>query len=749
MSLHKHNKKWYCDTYDLQGLISESALYKQIYRGRNRVGGNFESIKNPCFSGKGSSRRLVLIESLPTELRKTVENNLRCAAVIQQATFHALETEGAPPEEIVAAATQITANTLLHNTASLKGALKKYMEMEYRRYLESYLLQGHVLKTAQRCARSCAWVVFVMEQEAFIEQQASTSCEEKRLSRALHMNLHDVLCTTTLGVQIPASQRRYLSWWQGVKEQRLAKKEVQHIINPLRLRCKEASKLTPEVKKYLDHMYAEGPSLPIKQIYALMLERGKEAGWFISAQGYKPPVYSSISKYLQTRQGALVLSRGGESQLYSSYLPTISRQFPTQKNAVWGADGTAHNVLVKYNGRIRQCVWAIYLFDYATGKLLACAPWNTAQKTGKGESATQYIDALSEAIRHIGYAPELLQLDHGPALNEVTAWCKGRGIQVVPAGIKNARAKLVEGLLGRLQNLLTRHCPAWSGMNLTTKADSSKPSATGMKQAAQQAQTAAATMAWLRFEQLELHNQLPFTCWDGKKCDKTPDELWTQLRSATHPLSALEKARLAGHKHVITFTKSGLTVQHAGEMYTYFPDVSSDTKRKKAISFFSELQPNSPEKNKRTLYITDYAAGAYVFTKDWDHEGNCLGYWPLKKKVPFVVGANTAAADRTHFSNMRKLQKDTKIHLQAASTAAKEDPHPHPHAPADEWAPFNKARLQAEEETHKAEHLDIPNKDIPNKDNLDEEIAAHQAAHLQKRIHPHTGVVYYVSKKTD
>ena len=66
-----------------------------------------------------------------------------------------------------------------------------------------------------------------------------------------------------------------------------------------------------------------------------------------------------------------------------------------------------------------------------------------------------------------------MQIDQGPAAQEVSKWVSLRTIKVIPAGVKNARAKLVGGLLARLQNL---YRSGWSGQNLKALEPSSHPS---------------------------------------------------------------------------------------------------------------------------------------------------------------------------------------------------------------------------------------------------------------------------------
>ena len=247
---------------------------------------------------------------------------------------------------------------------------------------------------------------------------------------------------------------------------------------------------------------------------------------------------------MEHRQADLSQARQGDTAVYNHYLAQIGRELPSQKNTIWGADGTAHNELVLHNRRTRQYVYGVYVFDCASGKLLACAPYNTAERGGQGERAEYYFEALSEALRRTGCRPQVLQIDQGPAFQETQKWCKLRGIKVIPAGVKNARAKPSEGLLGRLQNLIIRHRSGWSGQNRTASGLSSHPSPEQLAEHAKAAPTAAEAMAWMRTKQLEVYNALPFEQHDGRPCGRTPDELWASLPSATEQLPKQQLAIL-------------------------------------------------------------------------------------------------------------------------------------------------------------------------------------------------------------
>ena len=399
----------------------------------------------------------------------------------------------------------------------------------------------------------------------------------------------------------------------------------------------------------------------------------------MTEQGFCPPAYRTVARFLEHQQADLVQARQGDAAVYA-YLPQIQRNAPTERNAIWTADATAHNELVFYEGRTRQYVYGVYVFDCASGRALACAPYNTAARKGQGERAEHYFEALSAAIRATGCCPQVLQIDRGPAFQETKKWCELRGIKAIPTGVKNARPKRAEGFFSRMQHVQVRYRASWSGQNRTSRGLNSQPSPEQLAEAAKQAPTAEDVMAWMRTKQLAEYNAIPFKQWNRKPCGQSPDELWAERAPATAALSRQQLATYAGHCHRVKFTKEGLRVQCNEQPYTYYPDISSDAARAQALELFAELKMRSPSGSKRTLYILDYTEGAYVFDKAWQAGGTYKGYWPLQQKVEMMEALSGATSQR--YKDLSALQRDRKAQMKAAAKAAQE------------WTPLKKERLQ-------------------------------------------------------
>ena len=107
--------------------LSAHVLKIQLYRARQREGAPFQNIRNPYYNAR-NSQRLVLLESLPAELRKQVESHLRAAGVYHEAALMELEKEGAPSEEITSTATQMTTEVVLSSQPVLERARAQQLQ---------------------------------------------------------------------------------------------------------------------------------------------------------------------------------------------------------------------------------------------------------------------------------------------------------------------------------------------------------------------------------------------------------------------------------------------------------------------------------------------------------------------------------------------------------------------------------------------------------------------------------------------
>ena len=115
----------------------------------------------------------------------------------------------------------------------------------------------------------------------------------------------------------------------------------------------------------------------------------------------------------------------------------ISRVLQTQKNAILGADATAHNELVFHNGRTRQCVTRSM---FLTMRRAAAGLHNTVPHGRSGTAIEKRLrPTLQLSLRLFGARAVGLRyckLIKVLPFKKLESGARLRGIKVIPAGIK-------------------------------------------------------------------------------------------------------------------------------------------------------------------------------------------------------------------------------------------------------------------------------------------------------------------------
>ena len=283
-----------------------------------RRGGTYQNITNLFYNNR-NSKRWVVLESIPPELRKQVEQHIKKIGIFQELTLVEMEEEGAPAEEIGLTSTQITSEEVLSSQPSLGRALEQHLQDSYLPYLEHYLLQGQPHSAAYRYARICAFVNFLYQQEDTICEEVSEDKTKRLHLRSLHANVLALLDNIDLVVAVPKSDY-YRAWWQQISNDLQQGKSLTEVVTPLRAGNQNTRKLHETAQQYLDYLYVSGAALPAKQIYRQLLAYAKEQGWWQTEAGLCPPSYRTIARYLEHRQADLSQARQGRHCCLQSLL---------------------------------------------------------------------------------------------------------------------------------------------------------------------------------------------------------------------------------------------------------------------------------------------------------------------------------------------------------------------------------------------------------------------------------------------
>lgn len=651
----------------------------------------------------------IIVSSLPEKYQNIIKQRILQLQHDHESLMVDAKLHGT---QIAEAAVQVTANTLMVNAPYIVNDLREYIAKNHGQYMSHYITHYNLDKSSViGYSKLCALASWVYRIAATIRSNFADDKDYGRQIRSFKANLAEALqyLNGELEVKIPTSNR--LNNWVDMVLKRLSTgAEVTAVVIPKRCSNTNALVINEQQQLAIENLYAYPAALSIREIYNKLIDMGRLMGWWLSTDGnYTPPSYETIRRYIVKRKNILMPSRSSLQSFVNSMVPTINRKYPTQKNMVWGIDGTAQNEYVHYKGKVRQYAYAITVYDYATFRLL-----NIGITLGPNETAEVLIDTLKGAIREAGYKPYVLQCDHGPGYAGLKKWCEANGIRVMAAGLGIARAKPVELLIGLKDRLVDRFNASWSGGNRTARGSNSQPGEQYVKEGQRRARDYSIAKANIAREVMEQWNHYVIETREGKPCGKTPTELWNELDSYTPALDYIQLATLCGVKHTIKLTIDGLTVQHGGQKYLYFPIIENDAQLDMAYRVFAEV-PRTGHMHGSLLdiYILDYGRPAPVF------KGNAYyGMWQLK---PLVDMFATITKNTTDYNKLKAFQKmfidKAKEHiLQVESEAALQ-----PYAPVLEELKkqpltgrkrvvplLDKGSLNADEIMSKSGHNDIP-----------------------------------------
>ncbi len=711
--------KWFCEPRDIPQ-INANTLRSYLHRSKTAQDPTWHNIPNPQFNGK-NSRRLILIDSIPNpSIRLQVLKKLEISLENQSEALKLASSQGL--EALAKTATESTSQMLRNNASYLATHLKDYIEKKH------VSLVGHFMQfsiNTQRMviyARTASLAAFVVDQVKDIHLQwAGEPVRAKQDYRSFRMNLITVLENHITDLPIPSSDQRFKKWCEEMLV--AAAKEPTNPadwIQVTRVRNNNRSRFTNEQKKLAEEFYLQDAN-PYKRVYDMLLERGRQKGWWIVDGCFDPITYQTLCNYLNENKEKLDLQRNGRMAWKVANVPSATRDYPEMTNMVWGIDGTAHNEWViderDASGKARQKLQVIRVFDYASLRLLATVPYIGGEK---GEYFTQ---AYRRAVLACGYRPKWIQTDQGPGYDIVKAWCKERDLALVPASVGLSRAKLVENLLGRMDQMILRHAlKAWSGLNLTAQGHNSRLRGDNAKRSRSSARSILKAAHWTVNDAMEEWNALVIEQLNHRSCNKTPIELWNEKESATDPLHPQAAAVWFGEHHEIKLSIHGVKVQHTDSLgyahqYIYFPSsLESPEDIDRTINIFQRLPHTSRKAVKVHLYITEYGQPAHVFEHAFSgsQPPKYLGEWVLKPNIS-MVAALTGQTEmlerwklfvkqyeekaRNYIQQVRETV--TSMEDQEGIAAIKADPLASKKRKVKANHPFDKDELREEEELFK------------------------------------------------
>ncbi|MBY0244793.1 MAG: transposase family protein [Sphingobacteriaceae bacterium] len=647
--LHYLNGHIYCETSDINDVNNNSLL---VYLKRSRDGKTpyWTNISNPAYNGK-NAKRLLAVHNLPDDVKQGVLARFSLAV---EDLENGLQKEAAKGEDSQAMA---IANEAVHKVAKVAekfvhGDIKHYLDTHYQLYTGHYLQMGiHSLQVI-KYARTCALVQLIWNQMDTYEAVANPK-DRDRLLKVLHLNLSNAL-THQLEVSVPQSNYRLSEWLHKVMQAKVSNQSIYEIIQVKGGGNTNRERFNEVQKEYARVLRTKNNALPMAHIYSKLLDYAKDNLWWGWPEDFNPIDVSTLQKYFKKVDNSLAAQREGKVKHMNLYVPTVQRTLPLQKNAMWGIDGSPMDVLVFGNGKSRQDMNSIRVYDYASCKFIGLHLYK-----GKGEKGTDAISALQDAVKRTGYLPKILQLDGGPAGAEIERWCKQHGVIFQPAKKGLARAKFVENLICHFGQIL-RENKAYSGQNRTALGRNSQVSEDGYKEAQGFAKNFKQTALWLSNEAMDAWNNRKMKTLERKPCGKTPNELWQEKESATALLDGFTKVAIAGISHRVRLTIDGLTIQHQKQTYTYFPNLFTNYGFEKGLEVYEKIPlKHHPKSGQLSLYINEYGDNeALVFDKDIDKGGKYIDTWILKPTVSMVASLEGDSEKLAVFLSFQKAVRE-------------------------------------------------------------------------------------------
>ena len=611
---------------------------------KERQRGNIATISRSCKNVKAE----IIFKDLPERIKSVLMQKF-----INLGDDHQqyMAESAAAGMEMTEMAIAVTAQSININVQFVVKELSNYIEKNYHQYLSYYIENSNNgerrLNSVIGYAKICALAIWLHGMVMKIMQNHTEKRDQNRMLSSLRANVMSVIETINFSVKVPNNDIRFAQWLENVVFQLNQGKPVTEVVKFKREGNANTRKLDNHQGNWIVSMYVLGNSMSIQEIYDRMVEVGRFKNWWRNKEtgDYEPVVYGTVYCWIKQHYNQLQIERTDAISYYNRFVAQTTREYPKKRNECWGIDGTAHNENVFYKGQVKQYMYAIKIYDYASCYLI-----HNEITIGMDESAFRVIEAVKGAVKAAGYLPAYLQCDRGPGYEALKKFCAEVGITIFPAGSGRARSKVIESLIGQFEGGV-KFEKGWSGMNRTAQGLNSHPSDAYFKKGKSNARSLEMASRDLRTRLTDQWNNHIIKTRGGEKYDKTPAELWNSLESETCPLPYTELSMLAGAKHTVKMSIAGAEVQHENIKYLYFPQIDTEEQRIKADKILASIPLYQKESSLCDLYILSYGKPAPVFCQK-----RYMGTWTLKSKAPYLAGHHHNTETLVNMNDLQKKQ---------------------------------------------------------------------------------------------
>jgi len=222
---------------------------------------------------------------------------------------------------------------------------------------------------------------------------------------------------------------------------------------------RDKRKLTPALQQLIEGMALQKPRMPVATIHREVTEAAKKLG-------EEPPSYKVVHAVIAKLEPALVVLAHEGSKAYSASFDLVHRREADAPNAIWQADHTELDILVKdTDGTARRPWLTIIIDDYSravAGYFLTLSAPSAIQTA---LALRQAIWRKTQAGWHICGIPQVLYTDHGSDftshhIEQVAADLK---IRLIFSGVAQPRGRgKIERFFDSLSQVLLSRLPGFS-----------------------------------------------------------------------------------------------------------------------------------------------------------------------------------------------------------------------------------------------------------------------------------------------
>lgn len=320
---------------------------------------------------------------------------------------------------------------------------------------------------------------------------------------------------------------------------------------------RNSNKLDEVQRAFLRSVYAN-PDQPQKLMYSQITwiynQHAAQVGW---QQVTEQTIYNYLSK--PSTQMLCWKERNGKGVWRDQFDPVINRLRPSHPDDMWVMDGTPFELYYLDQNKARR-MYAYFVVDACSWKVIG---WDISES----ETNEVVMNALKMACCMTGHLPHQLQYDNSSANKSCEFLFRSIAKFCTPAGVGNARAKVIEPISKHINEQILKWFPNYSGANITAHKVDSHANRDLLQKQVKQLPSRAEVMHQIA---------LAFQYWNltPRAGEQTPDEIYAQGSPRQIELQLHDRLLLFGvyRRKPVTYTNEGIALVTGADRKLYWVD---------------------------------------------------------------------------------------------------------------------------------------------------------------------------------